>query len=82
MRRVLVDHARSKGRGKRGGDHQRVKWTDELILSRHSDEDVLLVDEALQQLAALDPRQASIVEMRFISGMTIEEIADMLNALE
>jgi RNA polymerase sigma factor (TIGR02999 family) len=77
MRRLLIDHARARGRGKRGGDWQRVTLDPRLSPFGHDleREDVLALEEALVQLAALDPRQAEIVELRFFSGLTIEEIA-------
>lgn len=79
MRRILVDHARSKNRQKRGGDQLRIPLTDDLFVTSRNDEDVLEVDEALNKLAELDPRQAQIVEMRFFGGLTVEEIAQVLN---
>ena len=78
MRRILVDHARSKHRQKRGGNWDRVMLTDDAMLSRHRDEDVLAVDEALEKLEAIDPIRAKIVELRFFSGMSIKEVAESL----
>ena len=78
MRRVLVDHARSKGRAKRGGDWHRLAVPSELVVSPHNDHDVLAVDDALTELSKLDPRQALIVELRFFGGMTAEEVANYL----
>jgi len=76
MRRVLVDHARGRQRQKRGGDQVRVDLEDGLSTSR--DADVLALDAALEQLAALDPRQAEIVELRFFGGLTVLEVAETL----
>jgi len=78
MRRILVDHARGRGRGKRGGGRIRVHLDEHLALSPSRDEDLLAVDEALEELARLDPRQAAIVEMRFFGGLTVEEVATVL----
>ena len=78
MRRVLVDHARGKGRAKRGGGWQRVALPTELTVSSHNEHDVLAVDEALIELSKLDARQALIVELRFFGGMTSEEVAAYL----
>jgi RNA polymerase sigma-70 factor (ECF subfamily) len=78
MRRVLVDHARRRNRLKRGGGRTRIFCDDELTVSAKNDADVLDVDAALVRLAELDPRNASIVEMRFFAGMTIDEIATAL----
>jgi RNA polymerase sigma factor (TIGR02999 family) len=78
MRRILVDHARRRGRAKRGGGWARIALEDAATISSRRDEDVLAVDEALHKLARLDPRQANIVEMRFFSGMTVAEVAEVL----
>ena len=79
MRRILVDHARKKKRIKRGGSRQRLDLNEELAISRESAEDLIAVDEILRDLAALDPRQAKIVEMRFFGGMTVDEVATSLD---
>lgn len=78
MRRVLVDHARSKKRLKRGGGRQRLSLREDATISRERDADVLAVEEALTKLAELDPLQARIVEMRFFGGMTVDEVAEVL----
>lgn len=78
MRRILVDHARSKKRQKRGGGFQRIPLSDELRVTNRNDEDVLAVEAALSKLAELDPRQAQIVELRFFGGLTVEEVAEVL----
>ncbi|WP_197525432.1 sigma-70 family RNA polymerase sigma factor [Pseudobythopirellula maris] len=78
MRRILVDHARSKGREKRGGGWRRVEFDGDLLESKRCDEDILALDEALNRLTQLDERQARIVEMRFFGGMTVREVAEAL----
>jgi len=78
MRRILVDHARSKHRKKRGGDRQRIALQDDLRLSTQGDEDLVAVDEAIEKLASRDARQAKIVELRFFGGMTVDEVAEVL----
>ncbi len=78
MRRVLVDHARSRKRQKRGGDRTRVTLDEQLIIHRDRLEDVLAMDELLGQLAEMDARQATIIELRFFGGMTVEEVANVL----
>jgi len=78
MRRVLVDHARAKKRAKRGGDRQRIEWTEEIVAECHRDIDLLEIDDALSTLAERDPRQATIVELRFFGGLGMEEIARVL----
>jgi RNA polymerase sigma-70 factor (ECF subfamily) len=78
MRQVLVDHARARGAVKRGGGAHRVTLTgiaderDTLAI------DFTALDAALTTLAAMDPTQARIVELRFFAGLTIEETAELL----
>lgn len=78
MRRVLVDHARSRQRQKRGGDRVRVSLEDFTPLSVSNDFDVLVVNDLLERLATLSERQARVVEMRFFGGLTMNEVADVL----
>lgn len=79
MRRVLIDYARERGAAKRGGDLQRVTFTDATPAGRELNlEELLTLDTALQKLAKLDPRQAKIVELRFFAGLTVEEIAGQI----
>ena len=90
MRRLLVDHARGRGREKRGGDWQKLTLDHELgerivplfgIGSGRGEldrEDFLALHDALEKLAALDERQARVVEMRFFAGLTMAEIAEAL----
>jgi len=81
MRRVLVDHARRRRAEKRGGPETPVPLTEvaEAALTASPLVDVLDVDEALTRLAALDERQARVVELRFFAGMEVEEIAAALD---
>jgi RNA polymerase sigma factor (TIGR02999 family) len=74
MRRILVDHAKSRQRIKRDGGRP-VTLEEGTAINTGPPEEVLAVDEALVRLAALDPRQARIVELRYFAGMTIEETA-------
>lgn len=78
MHRILVDHARSKQRIKRGGDLRRVELGDAPELSLYNYEDILSVNEAWQKLDAIDPIQARIVELRFFGGLTVAEVAEVL----
>ncbi|MEM8932414.1 MAG: sigma-70 family RNA polymerase sigma factor [Acidobacteriota bacterium] len=78
MRRLLVDHARDKGRQKRGGDQRRVTFAELAELGTEEPPDVVAVDEALAGLAEVDPRKARLVELRFFGGVTIDEAADVL----
>ncbi|MCB9896639.1 MAG: sigma-70 family RNA polymerase sigma factor [Planctomycetes bacterium] len=80
MRSVLVDHARGRRRAKRGGDALRVTL-DEPLVAESSDArlpDLLDVDEALAELAAVDEPLVRIVELRFFAGLTAAEAADVL----
>ncbi len=78
MRRILIDHARGHGRAKRGADWKRVLLTDTLTGAGSPDLEVLELNDALEALAALDPQQAEIVELRFFGGLTVEEVAHLL----
>jgi RNA polymerase sigma factor (TIGR02999 family) len=78
MRRILVDHARTKGRVKRGGSDIRVSLDDVNLIAKEKDLDILAVDEALDRLAKIDEQQSKIVELRFFSGLTVEETAEVL----
>lgn len=78
MRRVLVDHARARAAQRRGGDVQTISLDTDLPLSTEHDPDVIALDQALERLAALDPRQAQMVTMRFFGGLTVSEVADVM----
>jgi RNA polymerase sigma factor (TIGR02999 family) len=75
MRRILVDHARARRAGKRGGDLRRVSLDEGWGISRGGEVEVLALHEALEELAALDERQARVVELRFFGGLGEQEIA-------
>lgn len=79
MRQILVDHARSRERAKRGGQACRVAAGELVATSAHADPDLLDLEEALERFAALDQRQSRIVELRFFGGMTVPEIAHVLS---
>ena len=79
MRRILVDHARRRHRAKRGGSGIALPLDEGLLVAAgKSDADLLALDEALTRLAAIDERQCQIVELRFFSGLSIEETAAVL----
>ena len=78
MRRILVDHARTKKRLKRGGSDLRVSLNEATALSKGQDLDVIGLDEALTRLEKIDEQQGKIVELRFFSGLTVEETAAVL----
>jgi RNA polymerase sigma-70 factor (ECF subfamily) len=79
MRRVLVDHARARGYQKRGGGAQRVTLDGHDIAAGVNHLDVIALDRALDQLAAVDERKCRVVEMRFFTGLSVEETAAVLN---
>jgi len=77
MRQILVDHARAQSNAKRGGDRQQVSLAIAEGLPQKSS-DLLALDDALQNLAAIGPRQSQIVELRYFGGLTVEETAQVL----
>lgn len=79
IRRILVDHARSKRRDKRGGGAPKLELPEELAASFDDQIDVVAVDAALEKLAARNEKQAKIVELRFFGGLTVPEVADVLS---
>ena len=81
MRQILVDHARAKGRVKRGGEIHRVPFEEALGLpaERLDKEMILAVDEALARLGEMSPRQRQVVELRYFVGLTVPEIAVALD---
>jgi RNA polymerase sigma-70 factor (ECF subfamily) len=78
IRRILVDHARSHGRQKRGGRRERVRLEDTVAVAPERDVDLIGLDEALGRLGALSARQAQVVEMRFFGGLSLAEVASVL----
>ena len=78
MRQVLVDHARSRGREKRGGDRERVTLVSAIHPAPEASWDAEALESALSRLAVLDPRATRVVEMRFFAGMSEEEVAEAL----
>ena len=78
MRRILVDHARTVTAVKRGGDVPDLPLDEANAVSIESDESLLVLDEALNKLAEIDPQAARIVELRYFAGLTIEETAEIL----
>jgi RNA polymerase sigma-70 factor, ECF subfamily len=79
MRQVLVDHARRGQALRRGGGKPRLTLQEALVYSREQPGDLLAIDELLGRLAALDARQAEIVELRTFGGLTVEETAEALS---
>jgi len=82
MRRILVDHARTCGAKKRWGSKNRVDLDESAIVTHGGAEDVLAVHECLERLAAIDPRQSRIVEMKFFGGVNERDIAEVCGISE
>lgn len=78
MRRVLIDYARARNRVRRGGGRKPVLLESAVAPLELENLDAVALNEALERLAALDPRQAQIVELRFFGGLSVEETADAL----
>jgi len=78
MRRILVDYSRSHQAAKRGGAAAKISLDEAMIVSKENPGEVLIVDETLSRLAAFDPQQAKIVELRVFGGLTVEEVAEAL----
>jgi RNA polymerase sigma factor (TIGR02999 family) len=79
MRRILLDHARTHRRVKRGGAPAQVTLDEALMSEDSRSIDLLALDEALERLSALDERQARVVELRFFGGLSVEEAAEVLS---
>ncbi len=79
MRRILVDYARSHRAEKRGGSREKIMFEEELAPAAERTVDLIALDDALNDLDALDPRQSRIVELRFFGGLTNEEIGTVLD---
>ncbi len=79
MRRILVDHARSHARQKRGGNAQRLSLNTTAVSTKERVVDLVAIDEALTKLAELDSQKSRIVEMKFFGGLTNDEVAECLN---
>ena len=79
MRRVLVDHARTRGARKRGDGDYKVPLEDDMAVSPAPDVDLVDLDRALDALSLVDERKCRVIEMRFFGGMTVEETAEVLH---
>jgi RNA polymerase sigma-70 factor, ECF subfamily len=85
IRRILVDHARARAAMKRGGGRQRLTLSEGMELAQHADDegiDILALEEAMNELAKHNKRQARVVELRFFGGLNVEETAAVLNISE
>lgn len=78
MRRILVNYANHRHADKRGGHVPKLSLEEAANFAAEREIDLILLDEALTRLAVFDPRQARIVEMRYFGGLTVEEVAEVL----
>jgi RNA polymerase sigma-70 factor (ECF subfamily) len=78
MRRILVDHARSRKYQKRGGGAARVTFDEALMVSDEPTQDLVALDDALEALATFDERKSRVIELRFFGGLSVEETASVL----
>ena len=78
MRNLLIDHARTKGRQKRGGDRQKFVFDEALVACQEQKNEFLALNDAIDELSEIEPRKAQVVEMRYFGGMSNQEIASTL----
>jgi RNA polymerase sigma factor (TIGR02999 family) len=78
IRRILVDYARAQKAAKRGAESPKLSLDEALAASEARDLDLVALDDALSDLAKIDPQQSQIVELRFFAGLSIEETAEVL----
>jgi RNA polymerase sigma-70 factor (ECF subfamily) len=78
MRHILIDHARKHCYAKRGGGARKVPLEEAMIVNDQRAEELVALDDALKDLAALDPRKSRIIELRFFGGLSIEETAEIM----
>ena len=79
MRRILVDHARSRNTHKRGEGAVTVALDDSVVVPGERGADLVALDDALESLTAMDPRKGQVVELRFFGGLSVEETAEALH---
>jgi RNA polymerase sigma factor (TIGR02999 family) len=77
MRRILVDHARSRERLKRGGAAKKISLDESALIPQPEVKELISLDDALTELAKFDPQKSRIVEMKFFGGLSMEEIAEV-----
>ncbi len=83
MRRILTNHALSRNTEKRGGGQQfKIEFDEAIVFTTGRGIDLIALDQALTELAKIDPKQAHIVELRFYTGLKVEEIAELLDVSE
>ncbi|MFY9935748.1 MAG: sigma-70 family RNA polymerase sigma factor [Silvibacterium sp.] len=79
MRRVLVDHARAHKAEMRGGGLERIEFEEGLAISKECSSEVIALHDALNRLELLNPRRAKVVELRYFGGLSVEEVAAVLD---
>jgi RNA polymerase sigma factor (TIGR02999 family) len=79
MRRILVSMARARYANKRGGEARQVSLDEALVISEERAAELVALDDAMNELAALDPRRSRVVELRYFGGLSVEETAEVLN---
>jgi RNA polymerase sigma factor (TIGR02999 family) len=82
MRRILIDHARRHAYAKRGGGAEKISLDETAMVAKDRAPDLLVLDEALNRLAEIDPRRGQVVELRYFGGLNNEEIAGVLKISE
>jgi|SRR5579863_645169 RNA polymerase sigma-70 factor, ECF subfamily len=75
LRRILVDHAKSRNRHKRGGEFQKIPLDEAMLVGPESDKSIVELDDALHRLAAQDQRKSDLIELLFFGGLTYDEAA-------
>jgi RNA polymerase sigma factor (TIGR02999 family) len=78
LRRILVDHAKSRNRNKRGGEYQKIPLEEAILVGPEADRGMVELDEALQRLASQDRRKSELIELLFFGGLTYDEAAAAL----
>lgn len=78
IRRILIDHARASEADKRGGNRTRISLADHDVAGPDRDIDLIALDEAMNELAEINPQQCKIVELRYFGGCTVEDVAEVL----
>jgi RNA polymerase sigma factor (TIGR02999 family) len=78
MRRILVSMARARQADKRGGEARQVSLDEALVISENRAAELVALDDAMNELASLDPRRSRVVELRYFGGLSVEETAEVL----
>jgi RNA polymerase sigma factor (TIGR02999 family) len=78
LRRILVDHAKSRNRDKRGGEFEKIAFDEAVMVGPQADRGILELDDALKRLATQDQRKSDLIELLFFGGMTYDEAAEAL----